>query len=116
MSQKLTGREAMLRLLNEVAAVDLSNTTKLSHLQKRVREFIKQNEVEERRIAGRNKTTVAADEKILPLLTELRLDRHMSLRQIAAYLNEKGIPSRHGKEWAFSAVKVILKRNGLDQD
>ena len=105
----------MLRLLTEVAAADLSNTTKLSHLQKRVREFIKQNGVEERRIAGRNKTTVAADEKILPLLTELRLDRHMTLREIADYLNEQGIPSRHGKEWTFGVVRVILKRNGLDQ-
>ncbi|WP_157079214.1 hypothetical protein [Serratia ficaria] len=60
-----------------------------------------------------NKTrTKKYDNKIRPVIEEL-LDYGFGVTALANALNQKNIPSLHGKTHSASSVKVMLKRMGL---
>lgn len=50
-----------------------------------------------------------AYEDVLPMILELG-EKGMSLNAIARKLNEEGIPSRRGRRWYGTTVKLILQR------
>jgi DNA invertase Pin-like site-specific DNA recombinase len=47
---------------------------------------------------------------VAPIVRELRASGLTSLRQIAAALNERGIPTPRGAEWQAPQVKRVLER------
>ena len=47
---------------------------------------------------------------VAPIIREIRASGVTSLRQIAAALNERGIPTPRGAEWQAPQVKRVLER------
>jgi hypothetical protein len=66
------------------------------------------------RAAGRKAITARADSRaaqVLPLMVELQAAGKTSLRDIAAALNEKGVPTAWGRSiWTASQVRRVLQR------
>lgn len=52
----------------------------------------------------------AAD--LLPVVQSLQASGYLSLRQIAAAMNERGIPAARGGEWSAAQVQRVLARLG----
>lgn len=60
--------------------------------------------------AHRNSANVAYED-VLPMIQELR-QQGAGLNAIARRLNEEGIPSRRGRKWYGTTVKLVLSRVG----
>jgi DNA invertase Pin-like site-specific DNA recombinase len=59
---------------------------------------------------------VQAEERareLAPVMAEIRASGASSLREIAAELNARGIPTAQGKAWSAMQVKRVLERSGL---
>jgi DNA invertase Pin-like site-specific DNA recombinase len=57
---------------------------------------------------------VAAAMDLAPVIEELRQEGAVSLRQIAAGLTEKGVPTQRGGAWTAASVRNVLGRLGGD--
>jgi DNA invertase Pin-like site-specific DNA recombinase len=65
------------------------------------------------RVQGRAKRTMVAGERaadLKPIIADLRAGGASSLRQIAAGLNRRGIPTARGRSWSAVQVKRVLER------
>jgi DNA invertase Pin-like site-specific DNA recombinase len=65
------------------------------------------------RIQGRAKRTMIAGERaadLRPIIADLRAGGASSLRQIAAGLNRRSIPTARGGAWSAVQVKRVLER------
>jgi DNA invertase Pin-like site-specific DNA recombinase len=65
------------------------------------------------RVQGRAKRTVLAGERaadLRPAIAKLQAAGAFSLRQLAAGLNERGIPTARGGKWSAVQVKRVLER------
>jgi DNA invertase Pin-like site-specific DNA recombinase len=65
------------------------------------------------RVQGRAKRTMIARERaadLRPIIAELRANGAASLRQIAAGLNRRGIPTARGRSWSAVQVRRVLER------
>jgi hypothetical protein len=57
---------------------------------------------------------VIADERVLdlqPIIADVKASGASSLRQIAAGLNGRGIPTARGGKWSAVQVKRVLERS-----
>jgi hypothetical protein len=57
------------------------------------------------RIARKRATDIA------PIISELQASGAISLRAIAAGLNERGIPTARGRSWSSTQVRRVIARN-----
>ena len=65
------------------------------------------------RAQGRARRTVVAGERaadLRPIIADVQGQGALSLRQIAARLNERGIPTARGGGWSAVQVKRVLER------
>jgi DNA invertase Pin-like site-specific DNA recombinase len=73
---------------------------------------------EEGRAKGRATRTAAARARaadVLPIVEELQASGAKTLRQIAAGLNKRGIPTPRGGRWRAVQVKRVLDRGSLPE-
>jgi hypothetical protein len=66
-------------------------------------------------VQGRVRRTVIAGGRaadLRPIITDVRASGASSLRQIAAGLNRRGIPTARGGAWSAVQVKRVLERVG----
>jgi DNA invertase Pin-like site-specific DNA recombinase len=64
---------------------------------------------------GRARRTVLAGERVAdlqPIIADVQASGASSLRQIAAGLNQRGIPTARGSAWSAAQVKRVLDRGG----
>ena len=81
------------------------NEARTAWLRSRIPALVKaSNEGHKRKVAER-------DARVLSLIRYYRLDLRLSYEEVAAKLNEKGVPAFRGKQWSDSTVWVICKRN-----
>ena len=65
---------------------------------------------------GRARRTVIADERVVdlrPIIADVKASGASSLRQIAAGLNGRGIPTARGGTWSAVQVKRVLERRAF---
>jgi DNA invertase Pin-like site-specific DNA recombinase len=68
------------------------------------------------RVQGRAKRSAIAAERaadLRPIIADVQASGAQSLRQIAARLNQRGIPTARGSKWSAVQVKRIFERAGL---
>lgn len=63
-----------------------------------------------RSLEVRQKLAESRLQSVRPHVEEARSDGRYSLRQIAAYLNAKGVRTTRGNEWSASEVRRVLMR------
>ena len=61
-------------------------------------------------LAKRRKADARAVD-LMPVIEELQSEGHVSLRQLAAALTERGIRTARGRQWTATAVKNLLDRS-----
>src|SRR5579859_245666 len=54
--------------------------------------------------------SAATAQRLEPIIAEIKADGFVSLRQIAAELNRRGVPTARGGQWAAPAVRNLLLR------
>ena len=67
------------------------------------------------RVRGRAQRTVVAGERasdLRPIIADVQASGASSLRQIAAGLNQRGIPTARGGAWSAVQVRRVLERRG----
>jgi Recombinase len=62
--------------------------------------------------AGRTTESAARATDIAPIIDDLKGKGAVSLRQIAASLNERGIPTARGRFWSAVQVQRVMNRAG----
>src|SRR5215218_10219888 len=65
------------------------------------------------RVSGRAKRTTIAGERatdLRPIIVDVQASGAVSLRQIVAGLNQRGIPTARGGAWSAVQVKRVLER------
>jgi DNA invertase Pin-like site-specific DNA recombinase len=68
-----------------------------------------------RRLASKNRAAADADaERFRPIVEELKAEGIVTLRAIAAELNQRGIASPRGRTWHVLTVDRLLRRLGVD--
>jgi DNA invertase Pin-like site-specific DNA recombinase len=60
--------------------------------------------------AARTAKSVARATDVAPIIADLKASGAVSLRQIAAGLNERGIPTVRGGEWSAVQVQRVISR------
>ena len=76
-------------------------------LRARIPELVRaSNAAHKRKVAER-------DARVLPAIRYYRLDLRLSYIEVAAKMNQDGIPPFRGTQWARSTVWVVCKRNGF---
>ena len=61
-----------------------------------------------RSLESRQEASTARADKVRPHIEQAKAEGHSSLREIAGYLNAKGITTSRGKSWQASQVKRVL--------
>ena len=64
----------------------------------------------QRSVEARSAASSDRADKIRPHIEQAKAEGHSSLREIAGYLNAKGITTSRGKEWQPSQVQRIIRR------
>jgi len=62
---------------------------------------------------ARTAKSAARATDIAPIIADLKSSGAVSLRQLAAGLNKRGIPTARGGEWSAVQVQRVMHRVGL---
>ena len=65
----------------------------------------------QRSVAARQEASSERAEKVRPHIEQAKAEGHCSLRQIADYLNGKGIKTSRGNEWQAAQVQRVIGRS-----